>query len=155
MAKIKIVIKGLNKLIKDLNKFKKSYIRFSTDLLEDFSRKVSLEAQKNMKIRAGYLGKPPWYRNRNTGKYLRIASSKLRDSLRSIYDRSPNSDAVYEWDREASKISVVFGTQAESKSGFSYPYYHEGNNFPFLHVEATESLFERLITKHINKIRFE
>ena len=112
-----------------------------------------------MRIRAGYLGKAPWYRNKNTGKHLRQASGKLKYSLKSIAQGSPNKDAVYKWYDTPNGISLKFGTQAVNTKGasgaFGYPDHHENirKRFPFLYDKATGDLMQKIMDSKINKLK--
>ena len=157
---IKFNIKGLKVLQNSIKRSKKQFLTFSEEVLIEFARKVSYEAQKNMRVRHGHLGKAPWYRNKNTGKHLRVASGKLRDSLRSIYDKRPNEDAVFVMKKLRSSISLEFGTKAQNTKGEGdiegYPDFHESvlKRFPFFYQHVTDELAEKIMRAKIGKIRF-
>ena len=148
-------VRGIKSLNTHIEKIEKSLVPYSEKVLGEFAKKVSLEAQKNIKKRAGWSPKPPHYRTKNTGKHLRDASGRLKQSLYGIAKGSPTDYSVYDKKVTPKGVRLTFGTKAvNERTGFSYPYLHEVSQgrFPFFYSHATEKLLGHFADKYLGMI---
>jgi hypothetical protein len=157
---IKFRMRGLTKTKNHIKNLEKSLVPYSQKVLVEFAKKVSLEAQKNMQKRSGWSPTAPHYKKKNTGKHLRVASGKLKASLRGVAKGSPTEDSVFDLQVSRTGVKLTFGTKAANpRSGFSYPYFHEvseggklDGRFPFFYHHASEKLLGHFADKYVNML---